>query len=90
MGTLGKILEMSGPSDSLTLRWQCEAGAITFQGEGRDQDRIFVFDLKLMHIKMERAEIPSRLSRLVRNSFQASSRNMIGASRSSVKQCTPV
>merc|ERR1712039_876532 len=63
--SLGKILKMCGPSDSLKLRWQSEADTITFQCEGGDQDRISEFDLKLMQIESEHMEIPEQQYKVV-------------------------
>jgi len=58
--SLGKILKMCGPNDSLKLRWQNEADTISFQCEGGDDDRISDFELKLMQIESEHMEIPEQ------------------------------
>merc|ERR1712137_586371 len=48
--SLGKVLKMCGPTDSLKIRWQNDADTVSFQCEGSDDDRISDFDLKLMQI----------------------------------------
>merc|ERR1712118_60726 len=48
--SLGKILKMCGPTDSLKLRWQNDADIMNFQCESGEDDRIADFDLKLMQI----------------------------------------
>jgi len=63
--SLGKILKMCGPSDSLKLRWRQDADVCTFQCEGGDQDRISEFDLKLMQIESEHMEIPEQAYKVV-------------------------
>merc|ERR1711933_590773 len=63
--SLGKILKMCGPSDSLRLRWRSDADTVTFQCEGGDQDRISEFDLKLMQIESEHMEIPGQQYKVV-------------------------
>merc|ERR1712190_392354 len=58
--SLGKILKMCGPNDSLKLRWQNDAASVNFQCESGDDDRIADFDLKLMQIESEHMEIPEQ------------------------------
>merc|ERR1712203_210550 len=58
--SLGKILKMCGPNDSLKLRWQNDADSVSFQCETGDEDRISEFDLKLMQIESEHMEIPEQ------------------------------
>merc|ERR1712072_1300859 len=58
--SLGKILKMCGPSDSLKLRWQNDADTVNFQCESGEDDRIADFDLKLMQIESEHMEIPEQ------------------------------
>merc|ERR1712066_248386 len=48
--SLGKVLKMCGPSDSLKLRWQDGEDIVNFQCESGD-DRITDFSLKLMQIE---------------------------------------
>merc|ERR1712093_514375 len=55
--SLGKILKMCGPNDSLKLRWQNEADVISFQCESGDDDRISDFELKLMQMKASKEGI---------------------------------
>merc|ERR1712113_1035435 len=55
--SLGKILKMCGPTDSLKLRWQNDADIVNFQCESGEDDRIADFDLKLMQIESEHMEI---------------------------------
>merc|ERR1712203_1220941 len=62
--SLAKILKMSGPSDSLKLRWQSDADTVSFQCEG-GEDRIADFDLKLMQIESEHMEIPEQQYKVV-------------------------
>jgi len=63
--SLGKILKMCGPNDSLKMRARADADAVTFQCEGGDQDRISEFDLKLMQIESEHMEIPEQQYKVV-------------------------
>jgi len=58
--SLGKILKMCGPNDSLKLRWQNDADSVSFQCETGDEDRISEFDLKLMQIESEHMEVPEQ------------------------------
>merc|ERR1712186_291956 len=58
--SLGKILKMCSPNDSLKLRWQNDADSVSFQCETGDDDRIADFDLKLMQIESEHMEIPEQ------------------------------
>merc|ERR1712066_883329 len=58
--SLGKILKMCGPSDSLKMKWQQDADIVSFQCESGDEDRISDFDLKLMQIESEHMEIPEQ------------------------------
>merc|ERR1712099_117819 len=58
--SLGKILKMCGPTDSLKLRWQNDADSVSFQCETGEDDRISEFDLKLMQIESEHMEIPEQ------------------------------
>jgi len=58
--SLGKILKMCGPNDSLKIRWQNDADTATFQCESTQEDRIADFDLKLMQIESEHMEIPEQ------------------------------
>merc|ERR1712184_139130 len=58
--SLGKILKMCGPADSLKLRWQNDADSVSFQCETGDEDRISEFDLKLMQIESEHMEVPEQ------------------------------
>merc|ERR1712141_43330 len=78
--SLGKILKMCGPSDSLKLRWQNDADTVSFQCEGGDQDRISDFDLKLMQIESEHMEIPEQqykvVARLPSGEFQKICRDL--------------
>merc|ERR1711979_76972 len=63
--SLGKILKMCGPSDSLKLRWQNDADIVNFQCESGEDDRIADFDLKLMEIESEHMEIPEQQYKVV-------------------------
>merc|ERR1711976_487305 len=63
--SLGKILKMCGPSDSLKLRWQNDADIVNFQCESGEDDRIADFDLKLMQIESEHMEIPEHQYKVV-------------------------
>merc|ERR1712066_585546 len=78
--SLGKILKMCGPSDSLKLKWRTDADTVTFQCEGGDQDRISEFDLKLMQIESEHMEIPEQqykvVARLPSGEFQKICRDL--------------
>merc|ERR1712190_710588 len=58
--SLGKILKMCGPSDSLKMKWQQDADIVSFQCESGDKDRISDLDLKLMQIESEHMEIPEQ------------------------------
>merc|ERR1712066_683209 len=58
--SLGKILKMCGPSDSLKMKWQQDADIVSFQCESGEEDRISDFDLKLMQIESEHMEIPEQ------------------------------
>merc|ERR1719428_574639 len=49
--SLGKILKMCGPNDSLKLRYSTNADVVSFQCESGEDDRIADFDLKLMQIE---------------------------------------
>merc|ERR1712117_23002 len=62
--SLSKILRMCGPTDSLKLRWQNDADAVSFQCETGEEDRISEFDLKLMQIESEHMEIPEQQYRV--------------------------
>merc|ERR1712066_565016 len=78
--SLGKILKMCGPSDSLKLKWRTDADTVTFQCEGGEQDRISEFDLKLMRIESEHMEIPEQqykvVARLPSGEFQKICRDL--------------
>merc|ERR1712050_198763 len=78
--SLGKILKMCGPSDSLKLKWRTDADTVTFQCEGGEQDRISEFDLKLMQIESEHMEIPEQqykvVARLPSGEFQKICRDL--------------
>merc|ERR1712190_511039 len=63
--SLGKILKMCGPNDSLKVRWQNDADTVSFQCESGDDDRISDFDLKLMQIESEHMEIPEQHYKVV-------------------------
>merc|ERR1712178_465935 len=63
--SLGKILKMCGPTDSLKLKWQNDADQISFQCENNEDDRIADFDLKLMQIESEHMEIPEQQYKVV-------------------------
>merc|ERR1712066_712203 len=63
--SLGKILKMCGPSDSLKMRWQQDADIVSFQCESGDEDRISDFDLKLMQIESEHMEIPEQQYKVI-------------------------
>merc|ERR1712007_170665 len=58
--SLGKILKMCGPTDSLKMKWQNDADTLNFQCESGEDDRIADFDLKLMQIESEHMEIPEQ------------------------------
>merc|ERR1711866_27655 len=78
--SLGKILKMCGPADSLKLRWQNDADTVSFQCESGEDDRIADFDLKLMQIESEHMEIPEQqykvLARLPSAEFQKVCRDL--------------
>merc|ERR1712137_1152689 len=61
--SLGKILKMCGPADSLKLRWQNDADIVNFQCESGEDDRIA--DLDLMQIESEHMEIPEQQYKVV-------------------------
>merc|ERR1712037_304982 len=63
--SLGKILKMCGPNDSLKLRWQNDADTVTFQCESGEEDRIAEFQLKLMQIESEHMEIPEQQYKVI-------------------------
>jgi len=63
--SLGKILKMCGPSDSLKLRWATDADVVSFQCESGEDDRIADFELKLMQIESEHMEIPEQHYKVV-------------------------
>jgi len=63
--SLGKILKMCGPTDSLKLRWQNDADTVSFQCESGADDRISEFELKLMQIESEHMEIPEQHYKVV-------------------------
>merc|ERR1712241_333008 len=63
--SLGKILKVCGPADSLKLRWQTDADIVIFQCESGDEDRIADFDLRLMQIESEHMEIPEQQYKVV-------------------------
>merc|ERR1711904_601767 len=63
--SLGKILKMCGPNDSLKLRWQNDADSVSFQCETGEDDRIADFELKLMQIESEHMEIPEQHYKVV-------------------------
>merc|ERR1712019_215228 len=71
--SLGKVLKMCGPSDSLKLRWQDGEDIVNFQCESGD-DRITDFTLKLMQIESEHMEIPEQhykvIAKLPSSEFQ--------------------
>merc|ERR1712217_517601 len=58
--SLGKILKMCSPHDSIKVRAQNDADSVSFQCESGDDDRIADFDLKLMQIESEHMEIPEQ------------------------------
>lgn len=62
--SLVKILKMTGPTDSLKLRWQNDADVVSFQCES-SEDRIAEFELKLMQIESEHMEIPEQHYKVV-------------------------
>merc|ERR1711953_60857 len=78
--SLGKILKMCGPSDSLKMRWQQDADIVNFQCEAGEDDRIADFDLKLMQIESEHMEIPEQhykvTAKLPSNEFQKICRDL--------------
>merc|ERR1711988_950311 len=63
--SLGKILKMCGPADSLKLRWRNDADTVNFQCESGEDDRIADFELKLMQIESEHMEIPEQQYKVV-------------------------
>merc|ERR1712099_155417 len=63
--SLGKILKMCGPTDSLKLKWQNDADTVNFQCESGEDDRIADFELKLMQIESEHMEIPEQQYKVV-------------------------
>jgi len=63
--SLGKILKMCGPNDSLKLRYQNDTDTVHFQCEGGGDDRIADFELKLMQIESEHMEIPEQQYKVV-------------------------
>merc|ERR1712141_609596 len=78
--SLGKILKMCGPADSLKLRWQNDADTVNFQCDSGENDRISDFDLKLMQIESEHMEIPEQhykvLAKLPSGEFQKICRDL--------------
>jgi len=77
--SLGKVLKMCGPSDSLKLRWQDGEDTVSFQCES-NEDRIIDFSLKLMQIESEHMEIPEQqykvVARLPSGEFQKICRDL--------------
>merc|ERR1711879_447638 len=65
MDSLGKVLKMCHPSDSLKLRWQDGEDTVSFQCESGADDRITDFSLKLMQIESEHMEIPEQQYKVV-------------------------
>jgi proliferating cell nuclear antigen len=63
--SLGKILKMCGPNDSLKLRFATDADVVSFQCESGEDDRIADFELKLMQIESEHMEIPEQQYKVV-------------------------
>lgn len=63
--SLGKIVKMSGGSDSLRIKHSKEADNISFQCESTSDDRIADFELKLMQIENEHMEIPEQTHQVV-------------------------
>ena len=63
--SLGKILKMCGPNDSLKLQAKQDADVVSFQCESGDDDRIAEFELKLMQIESEHMEIPEQQYKVV-------------------------
>merc|ERR1719162_1134196 len=63
--SLGKVLKMCGPSDSLKLRFQDGEDTVSFQCESGADDRITDFSLKLMQIESEHMEIPEQQYKVV-------------------------
>jgi proliferating cell nuclear antigen len=63
--SLGKIMKMCSPNDSIKLKAKADSDTVTFQCEGGDQDRISEFDLKLMQIESEHMEIPEQQYKVV-------------------------
>merc|ERR1711953_208744 len=58
--SLGKILKMRSPNDSIKVRAQNDADSVNFQCESGEEDRISEFDLKLMQIESEHMEVPEQ------------------------------
>merc|ERR1712064_120338 len=63
--SVGKIMKMCGPNDSLKISWQNDSDTATFQCESSQEDRITDFNLKLMQIDGERMEIPEQHYKVV-------------------------
>merc|ERR1712151_1370761 len=63
--SLGKILKMCSPNDSIKVRAQNDADTVNFQCESGDDDRIADFELKLMQIESEHMEIPEQQYKVV-------------------------
>merc|ERR1712137_124545 len=63
--SVGKIMKMCGPNDSLKISWQNDSDTATFQCESSQEDRIADFDLKLMQIESEHMEIPEQHYKVV-------------------------
>eukprot|EP01012_Entosiphon_sulcatum_P021666 TRINITY_DN2651_c0_g1_i1.p1 TRINITY_DN2651_c0_g1~~TRINITY_DN2651_c0_g1_i1.p1 ORF type:complete len:265 (+),score=56.00 TRINITY_DN2651_c0_g1_i1:47-841(+) len=60
LASMNKILKCSGNDDSITLRCQDEADAVTFVFENKDKDKVSDFQLKLMDIEAESLGIPEQ------------------------------
>merc|ERR1712048_1258858 len=63
--SLGKILKMCSPNDSIKVQWRNDADSVNFQCESGEDDRIADFDLKLMQIESEHMEIPEQQYKVV-------------------------
>merc|ERR550514_346650 len=63
--SLGKVLKMCGPNDSLKLQAKQDGDSVNFQCESGEDDRIADFDLKLMEIESEHMEIPEQQYKVV-------------------------
>jgi len=63
--SLGKILKMCGPNDSLKLSSKQDGDVVSFQCESGEDDRIAEFELKLMQIESEHMEIPEQQYKVV-------------------------